>query len=80
MTNPALSLSCFAVACRLLLHCRSNMRCVCTQWFDTAGRSITMLRPSSLPVLDLVEAFPSLKTLDLSHATKVRRVALASCT
>lgn len=30
-----------------------------------------MLRPNSLPVWDLVEAFTSLKTLDLSNCTKV---------
>jgi hypothetical protein len=47
------------------------MRCVCTHWLDTAGRSNSVLRPTSLPVLDLVEAFPSLKVLDLSNCTKV---------
>lgn len=47
------------------------MRCVCTHWFDTAGRSITTLRPSAFPVLDVVEAFPSLKNVDLSNCTKV---------
>lgn len=55
--------------------CR-NMRCVCTHWFDTAGRSIAVLRPTSLPVLDLVEAFPSLKVLDLSNCTKVGVLAI----
>lgn len=33
---------------------------------------MTLLRPNSLPVLDVIEAFPSLKTLDLSNCTKVR--------
>jgi len=55
------------------------MRCVCTHWFDTAGRSISTLRPSAFPVLDVVEAFPSLKNVDLSNCTKVGFSSIHLC-